>query len=330
MGSQKPIIVVTRKLLSTTETQMQRHFDTRFNVNDTPMSESDILNLTKGADVIVPTVTDRINAQLIRQLPESIKLIANFGVGVNHINLQKAADREIVVTNTPGVLTDDTADMTVCLLLAAPRRLTEGERLIRSGEWSGWTPTSMIGHRFTGKKLGIIGMGRIGQAVARRVQSFGIEVHYHNRNQVNSTIEAKLKAKYWGDLNEMLSRMDYVSVNCPYTPETHHLLDEARLRSMQPHAFLINTARGEIVDEKILAKLITKGVIAGAGLDVYEYEPSVENKLLKLENVVLAPHLGSATFEGRLAMGEKVIENIKSFFNGKGPLDMVVKVGPKY
>ena len=253
MGSQKPIIVVTRKLLSTTETQMQRHFDTRFNVNDTPMSESDILNLTKGADVIVPTVTDRINAQLIRQLPESIKLIANFGVGVNHINLQKAADREIVVTNTPGVLTDDTADMTVCLLLAAPRRLTEGERLIRSGEWSGWTPTSMIGHRFTGKKLGIIGMGRIGQAVARRVQSFGIEVHYHNRNQVNSTIEAKLKAKYWGDLNEMLSRMDYVSVNCPYTPETHHLLDEARLRSMQPHAFLINTARGEIVDEKILA-----------------------------------------------------------------------------
>ena len=330
MGSQKPIIVVTRKLLSTTETQMQRHFDTRFNVNDTPMSESDILNLTKGADVIVPTVTDRINAQLIRQLPESIKLIANFGVGVNHINLQKAADREIVVTNTPGVLTDDTADMTVCLLLAAPRRLTEGERLIRSGEWSGWTPTSMIGHRFTGKKLGIIGMGRIGQAVARRVQSFGIEVHYHNRNQVNSTIESKLKAKYWGDLNEMLSRMDYVSVNCPYTPETHHLLDEARLRSMQPHAFLINTARGEIVDEKILAKLITKGVIAGAGLDVYEYEPSVENKLLKLENVVLAPHLGSATFEGRLAMGEKVIENIKSFFNGKGPLDMVVKVGPKY
>jgi len=330
VGSQKPIIVVTRKLLSTTETQMQRHFDTRFNVNDTPMSESDILTLTKGADVIVPTVTDRINAQLIRQLPESIKLIANFGVGVNHINLQKAADREIVVTNTPGVLTDDTADMTVCLLLAAPRRLTEGERLIRSGEWSGWTPTSMIGHRFTGKKLGIIGMGRIGQAVARRVQSFGIEVHYHNRNQVNSTIEAKLKAKYWGDLNEMLSRMDYVSVNCPYTPETHHLLDEARLRSMQPHAFLINTARGEIVDEKILAKLITKGVIAGAGLDVYEYEPSVENKLLKLENVVLAPHLGSATFEGRLAMGEKVIENIKSFFNGKGPLDMVVKVGPKY
>ena len=330
MGSQKPIIVVTRKLLSATETQMKRHFDTRFNVDDTPMSESDILNLTKDADVIVPTVTDRINAQLIRRLSESVKLIANFGVGVNHINLEKAADRKIVVTNTPGVLTDDTADMTVCLLLAAPRRLTEGERLIRSGEWSGWTPTSMIGHRFTGKKLGIIGMGRIGQAVARRVQSFGIEVHYHNRNQVNSTIESKLKAKYWGDLNEMLSRMDYVSVNCPYTPETHHLLDEARLRSMQPHAFLINTARGEIVDEKILAKLITKGVIAGAGLDVYEYEPSVENKLLKLENVVLAPHLGSATFEGRLAMGEKVIENIKSFFNGKDPPDMVVKVDPKY
>ena len=329
MGSQKPIIVVTRKLLSETETHMKRHFVTRFNVNDTPMSESDILNSTKDADVLVPTVTDKINAQLIRRLPESVKLIANFGVGVNHINLEKAADRKIVVTNTPGVLTDDTADMTVCLLLAAPRRLTEGERLIRSGEWSGWTPTSMIGHRFTGKKLGIIGMGRIGQAVARRVQSFGIEVHYHNRNQVNSTTEAKLKAKYWGNLNEMLSRMDYVSVNCPYTPETHHLLDEARLRSMQPHAFLINTARGEIVDEKILAKLITKGVIAGAGLDVYEYEPSVEKKLLKLENVVLAPHLGSATFEGRLAMGDKVIENIKSFFNRKDPPDMVVKVDPK-
>ncbi len=323
METRKPIIVVTRKLLSETELYLKRHFDTRFNITDIPMSENDIINSTEGADVLVPTVTDRVTAHLIRRLPESVKLIANFGVGVNHIDIAAAVDRKIIVTNTPGVLTDDTADLTVCLLLAVPRRLTEGERLLRSGEWQGWAPTSMIGHRFSGKKLGIIGMGRIGQAVAHRVQNFGIEVHYHNRNRVDSAVEKKLRAQYWKGLNDMLSRMDYVSVNCPYTQRTHHLLDEARLRLMQPHAFLINTARGEIVDEKVLAKLISEGVIAGAGLDVYEDEPRVANKLLKLENVVLAPHLGSATFQGRLAMGDKVIENIQSFLNHQNPPDRV-------
>jgi len=323
MEIRNAIIVVTRKLLSETEMHLKRHFDTRLNISDIPMSESDIINSTEGADVLVPTVTDTINANLIRRLPESVKLIANFGVGVNHIDLAAAAEKKIVVTNTPGVLTNDTADLTVCLLLAAPRRLTEGERLLRSGEWQGWAPTSMIGHRFSEKKLGIIGMGRIGQAVAHRVQSFGIEVHYHNRNRVDAVVETKLKAKYWSNLEDMLSLMDYVSVNCPYTQETHHLLDEARLSLMQSHAFLINTARGEIVDEKILAKLITKGVIAGAGLDVYEHEPRVESSLLKLENVILAPHLGSATFEGRLAMGNKVIENIKSFLTHQKPPDRV-------
>jgi len=253
-------------------------------------------------------------------------LIANFGVGVNHIDLEAAAARKIVVTNTPGVLTDDTADMAACLLLAAPRRLVEGERLIRAGKWDGWAPTFMIGHRISGKRLGIIGMGRIGQALARRVRGFGMTVHYHNRRRLHVDVERDLEATYWEDLDQMLAHMDFISINCPHTRETHHLLNAERLALLKPHAFVVNTARGEIIDEAALARLLADGKIAGAGLDVYEREPEIETALLQLDNVVLAPHLGSATHEGRIAMGEKVIVNIKSFVDDHRPPDRVYEV----
>ena len=275
---------------------------------------------------LVPTVTDRIDADLINNLPDSVELIANFGVGVNHIDLEAATAQKIVVTNTPGVLTDDTADMTTCLLLAAPRRLVEGERLIRSGNWDGWAPTFMIGHRISGKRLGIIGMGRIGQAVARRLQGFGMTVHYHNRRRLHEEVERDLEATYWEDLDQMLAHMDFISINCPHTKETHHLLNAERLALLKPHAFVVNTARGEIIDEAALARMLADGKIAGAGLDVYEREPEIEPALLELDNVVLAPHLGSATHEGRVAMGEKVIVNIKSFVDNHRPPDRVYEV----
>jgi len=290
------------------------------------MSSGDMVAACDGAEVLVPTVTDRIDADLIQKLPDSIELIANFGVGVNHIDLEAAAARKIVVTNTPGVLTDDTADMTACLLLAAPRRLSEGERLIRSGKWTGWAPTFMIGHRISGKRLGIIGMGRIGQAVARRVRGFGMTVHYHNRRRLHVDVERELEATYWEDLDQMLAHMDFISINCPHTRETHHLLNAERLALLKPHAFVVNTARGEIIDEAALARMLADGKIAGAGLDVYEREPEIEPALLELDNVVLAPHLGSATHEGRVAMGEKVIVNIKSFVDNHRPPDRVYEV----
>jgi glyoxylate reductase len=272
----------------------------------------------------VPTVTDRIDAALIGQLPPRLRLIANFGVGVDHVDLAAASARSIVVTNTPGVLTDDTADMTMALLVAAPRRLAEGERLVRSNGWKGWSPTFMLGHRITGKRLGIIGMGRIGQAVARRARGFGMAIHYHNRKRVARELEDELEATFWDDLDQMLAHMDFISVNCPHTSETHNLLDERRLGLLQPHAYVVNTARGSIIDEKALARCLAERRIAGAGLDVYVREPQVEPELLTLENVVLAPHLGSATHEGRVAMGEKVLINIKAFADGHNPPDRVI------
>ena len=303
--------------------RMKRLFNARLSPADVPMSFKSMIVAANGADILVPTVTDQIDARLIACLPRSIKLIANFGVGVNHIDLDAASEQNIIVTNTPGVLTEDTADLTVCLLLAAPRRLTEGERLIRSGKWDGWAPTAMIGDRFSGKQLGIIGMGRIGQAVARRLCGFGINIHYHNRRRVDTDIEVSLGATYWANLDQMLSHIDFISVNCPYTLETHHLLSEERMKLLKPHVFIVNTARGEIIDEVALAGLLAEGRIAGAGLDVYEREPQVEPELLKLDNVVLAPHLGSATREGRIAMGEKVIVNIQKFFEDGNPPDRV-------
>lgn len=326
MAKGKPVVVVTRQLPREVETRMMELFEARLNAPDNRMSAQQIIDACDGVDVLVPTVTDRIDADLINNLPDSVELIANFGVGVNHIDLEAATAQKIVVTNTPGVLTDDTADMTACLLLAAPRRLVEGERLIRSGNWDGWAPTFMIGHRISGKRLGIIGMGRIGRAVARRVQGFGMTVHYHNRRRLHEEVERDLEATYWEDLDQMLAHMDFISINCPHTNDTHHLLNAERLALLKPHAFVVNTARGEIIDEAALARMLADGKIAGAGLDVYEREPEIEPALLELDNVVLAPHLGSATHEGRVAMGEKVIVNIKSFVDNHRPPDRVYEV----
>jgi glyoxylate reductase len=326
MARSKPVVIVTRRLPGDVETRMMELFEARLNASDSPMTADEIVAAADGADVLVPTVTDRIDADLINRLPDSVQLIANFGVGVNHIDLEAAAARKIAVTNTPGVLTDDTADMTACLLLAAPRRLVEGDRLVRGGGWAGWSPTFMIGHRISGKRLGIIGMGRIGQAVARRVRGFGMTVHYHNRKRVHADIETELEATYWESLDQMLAHMDFISINCPHTKETHHLLDARRLELLKPHAFLVNAARGQIVDEAALAKMLAERRIAGAGLDVYEREPEVDPGLLKLDNVVLAPHLGSATHEGRVAMGEKVIVNIRSFVDQHSPPDRVFEI----
>jgi glyoxylate reductase len=320
----KPVIAVTRKLPAAIETRMMELFDSRLNANDTPMTGAQIIDACAGADALVPTVTDSIDAELIAALPDSVKLIANFGVGVNHIDLAAAAARDIAVTNTPGVLTDDTADLTIALLLAVPRRMTEGSRLARTGNWQGWSPTFMLGHRVTGKRLGIIGMGRIGQAVARRARGFGIAIHYHNRRRVPPDIEDELEATYWESLAQMLGHMDLVSVNCPQTPETYHLLNAEMLDLLQPHAVIVNTARGGIIDEAALAERLAVGKIAGAGLDVYENEPEIHPKLLELDNVVLCPHLGSATHEGRIAMGEKVIINIQTVADGHRPPDRVL------
>ncbi len=320
----KPIIVVTRKLPEAIETRLMELFDARLNAADKPMTAAAIKKASADAEVLVPTVTDRVDKALIDGLGAKVKLIANFGVGVDHVDLAAAAKRGITVTNTPGVLTEDTADMTMALLLAAPRRLGEGERLVRSGGWIGWSPTFMIGHRVTGKRLGIVGMGRIGQAVARRARGFGMSIHYHNRHRVHAEIEAELEATWWDSLDQMLAHMDFVSINCPHTKETHHLLNAARLALLQRHAVIVNTARGEIIDEAALAALLAAGSIAAAGLDVYEREPRVDKALLALDNVVLAPHLGSATAEGRIAMGEKVLINVKAFVDGHTPPDRVL------
>ena len=320
----KPVVVVTRKLPAAIETRMMELFEARLNADDQPMTAEQIGAACDGADILVSTVTDDITADLIAALPDSLRLIANFGVGVNHIDLDAASERNILVTNTPGVLTDDTADLTIALLLSVPRRLVEGERLARTGKWTGWSPTFMMGHRVTGKRLGIIGMGRIGQAVAQRARGFGISIHYHNRRRIHQEIEEELEATFWEDLDQMLGHMDLISVNCPQTPETFHLLNAERLDALQPHAVIVNTARGGIIDETALVERLASGAIAGAGLDVYENEPAIDPRLLKLENVVLSPHLGSATHEGRIAMGEKVVINIKTFSDGHAPPDRVL------
>ena len=324
MPNRKPIVVVTRKLPDVIETRMMELFDTRLNLDDKAMSKSELIEAVKVADVLVPTVTDRIDGAVLSHAGPELRLIANFGTGVDHIDLAAARQRGITATNTPGVLTEDTADMTMALLLAAPRRLAEGERLVRSGGWVGWSPTFMIGHRVSGKRLGIVGMGRIGQAVARRARGFAMSIHYHNRNRAHAETEAELEATWWESLDQMLGHMDFVSINCPHTKETHHLLNAARLDLMQSHAVIVNTARGEIIDEAALAERLAAGAIAAAGLDVYEREPKVDKRLLGLDNVTLAPHLGSATREGRIAMGEKVMINVKAFVDGHTPPDRVL------
>jgi glyoxylate reductase len=281
----------------------------------------------KSADVLVPTVTDEIDASVLAQAGPNLKLIANFGNGVDNIDVQAALSRGITVTNTPGVLTDDTADMTMALIMAVARHIPAGARVIPEDEWSGWSPTWMLGRRITGKRLGIVGMGRIGQALARRARAFGLSIHYHNRRRVPARIEEELEATYWESLDQMLARMDIVSVNCPHTPATYHLLSARRLKLMKADAIIVNTARGEIIDEVALARLIEAGDLAGAGLDVFEHEPTVNPRLVKLARqgkIVLLPHMGSATEEGRVDMGEKVIVNIRTFMDGHRPPDRVL------
>ena len=323
MTARKPRVIVTRKLPDIIETRMMELFDTRLNLDDHELSKTELIEAVSQAEVLVPTITDRIDAAVLSHA-QSLRLIANFGTGVDHIDLATARQRGITVTNTPNVLTEDTADMTMALMLAVPRRVAEGERLMRSGDWHGWTPTLMLGHRIWGKRLGIIGMGRIGQAVARRAKAFGMQVHYHNRKRVHPDLEAELEATYWESLDQMLARMDMVTIHCPHTPGTFHLLSARRLKLMQPHAYVINVSRGEIVDENALTRMLEKGELAGAGLDVFEHEPAVNPKLLALDNVVLLPHMGSSTIEGRADMGEKVIINIKTFTDGHSPPDRVL------
>ncbi len=325
MSSTKPVVIVTRKLPEATEARMQELFDTRLNDDDAPMSNADLVAAMQSADVLVPTVTDYISADLIAQAGERLKLIANYGNGVDNIDLPAARERGISVTNTPGVLTEDTADMTMALLLAVPRRISEGARLLHSGDWKGWSPTLLPGRRIWGKQLGIVGMGRIGTALARRARGFGLEIHYHNRRPVHPDVEDELEATYWESLDQMLSRMDIISVNCPRTPATFHLLSRRRLELIQPHAYLVNTSRGEVIDERALGDLIDAGKIAGAGLDVFEHEPAVDPRLLASDNVLLLPHLSSATVEGRHEMGEKVIVNIRAFVDGHKPPDRVLE-----
>ncbi len=326
MAKKRPLVIVTRKLPEVIETRMMELFDTRLNEDDRPMSQADLIDAVKTADVLVPTVTDRINASVLANAHPELRLIANFGTGVDNIDLASARERGITVTSTPGVLTEDTADMTMALILAVPRRLAEGERLMRKGEWTGWGPTTMLGKRIWGKRLGIIGMGRIGTAVARRARGFGLSIHYHNRHPVTEEIANELEATYWESLDQMLARMDIISVNCPHTPATYHLLSARRLKLLQPHAYLVNTSRGEVIDENTLTRMLRAGEIAGAGLDVFEHEPAVNPKLLELDSVVLLPHMSSATIEGRIDMGEKVVINIKTFVDGHVPPDRVVDI----
>jgi glyoxylate reductase len=324
MPARKPLVIVTRKLPDAIETRMRELFDTRLNVEDRPMTQAELIEAVQKADVLVPTITDKVDSKVIVRAGTNLKLIANFGTGVDNIDVKTALERGITVTNTPGVLTEDTADMTMALILAVPRRVVEGVKELEADHFKGWSPNWMLGHRLLGKRLGIVGMGRIGQAVARRARAFGLQIHYHNRKPVHPDIEHELEATYWESLDQMLVRMDILSIHCPHTPATYHLLSARRLKLLKPTAYVVNTARGEVIDENTLARMLEAGQLSGAGLDVFEHEPAVNPKLLKLRNVVLLPHMGSATIEGRIDMGEKVIINIKTFADGHKPPDRVI------
>ncbi|MFT6677104.1 MAG: lactate dehydrogenase-like 2-hydroxyacid dehydrogenase [Sulfitobacter sp.] len=317
-------VVVTRRLPDAVETRLSELFDVRLREDDAPMTRAQLGEAMKTADVLVPTITDDIDAALITQAGDQLKLIANYGAGVDHIDVATARQRGVLVSNTPGVLTDDTADMTMALILNVTRRMSEGMAQMQKGTWAGWAPTALLGGRVSGRRLGILGMGRIGQAVARRAAAFGMQVHYHNRRRLHADIEAGLEATYWESLDQMVARMDVISINCPHTPSTFHLMNARRLKLMKPDAVIVNTSRGEVIDENALTRMLRAGDIKGAGLDVYEHGTQVNPRLRELENVVLLPHMGSATVEGRLEMGEKVIINIKTFDDGHRPPDQVV------
>lgn len=325
MIKMKPKIILTRQLPDSVETRMRELFNAQLNETDEAFTKEQLIDAVKKADVLVPTVTDDISAEIIAEAGPQLKLIASFGVGVDHIDLKAAKDKGITVTNTPGVLTEDTADVVMSLILAVPRRIAEGDVRARSGHWKGWSPTGMLGRRINGKRLGIVGMGDIGEAVARRARGFGMSIHYHNRKPVHPELEAELEATYWESLDQMLPRMDIVSVNCPSTPQTQGLLSRERLSLLQPHAYLVNTSRGDVIDEAALIDLLANNGIAGAGLDVYADEPHIPDALRKLKNTVLLPHIGSATIEGRQDMGQKVIINIQTFIDGHTPPDRVVE-----
>ena len=321
----KPRVIITRELADTIHNRMGELFDVVPNLTDHAFTRDDLITAMANCDVLVPTVTDHIDAEMIAGAPERLQLIASFGAGVDHIDLAAARARKILVTNTPGVFTEDTADMTMALILSVPRRLAEGEKLMRSGKWEGWKPSGMLGHCIGGKKLGIIGMGRIGQVVARRASGFGLSIVYHNRRQLPPAVEESLNASYVEDLNELIQTCDIISIHCPSTPETHELINAQRIAMMKPSTYLINTARGDLIDENALIEALQQEKISGAGLDVYAQEPAVDERLLALKNVVLLPHMGSATFEGREASGERVIANIRVWADGHRPPDQVLE-----
>lgn len=324
MPSKRLSVTVTRRLPDAVETRMRELFDVKLRDDDTPMTSADLVAAMQICDVLVPTVTDDINAKVIGQAGDRLKLIASYGAGVDHIDVQTARQRGILVSNTPGVVADDTADMTMALILAVTRRIPEGLALMQSGDWNGWAPTAMMGGRIAGRRLGILGMGRVGQAVARRASAFGMQVHYNNRRRLRPEVEDQLDATWWESLDQMVARMDIISVNCPHTPATFHLMNARRLKLMKKDAVIVNTARGGVIDENALTRLLRSGDIAGAGLDVYENGTDVNPRLRELKNVVLLPHMGSATLEGRIEMGEKVLLNIKTFQDGHRPPDLVV------
>ena len=320
-----PRVIVTRRLPQAVEARMAELFDTRFNADDHPMTRDELAAAMQDCDVLVPTVTDDLDAALLAQAGEQLQLIANYGAGVNHIDLKAARARNIIVTNTPGVLTEDTADMTMALIVSVPRRLAEGEKLVRSGQWAGWSPSNMLGHRIGGKALGIIGMGRIGRAVARRARAFGLSIHYHNRNRLPEVVEAELDATWHPNLDEMLAAIDILTIHTPRNAESEDMMDRRRIALLRPHVYLINASRGGIVDEEALVEALEAGRLAGAGLDVWEFEPRIDPRLLALPNVVMTPHMGSATFEGRIATGERVIASIRMWVSGDRPPDQILE-----
>ncbi|WP_425053206.1 2-hydroxyacid dehydrogenase [Psychromarinibacter sp. S121] len=317
-------VVVTRRLPEVVETRMTELFNVELRDDDRPFTREELADAMRRSDVLVPTITDIIDQALLAQAGDKLKLIANFGAGVDHIDVQTARQRGILVSNTPGVLTEDTADMTMALILAVTRRIPEGLAVMQAGTWGGWSPTAFLGGRVGGRRLGILGMGRIGQAVARRARAFGMQIHYHNRRRLHEDIEEELEATYWDSLDQMVSRMDVISVNCPHTPSTFHLMNARRLKLMKPSAVIVNTSRGEVIDENALTRMLRAGELAGAGLDVFQRGVEVNPRLRELNNVVLLPHMGSATREGRAETGEKVIINIKTFADGHRPPDLVL------
>ncbi len=321
----KPVrVVVTRRLPDPVERRLQDLFDVRLPRDDTPMTKADLIAAMQEAEVLVPSVTDQIDAGMLAQAGDGLRMIASYGAGVDHIDVASARQRGILVTNTPGVVTEDTADMAMALMLGVTRRMPEGLAMMQRGQWTGWAPTALLGGRISGRRLGILGMGRIGQAVARRATAFGMQIHYHNRRRVAAEIETQLGATYWEDLDEMVKRIDILSVNCPSTPDTFHLMNARRLQMMKPTAVIVNTARGDVIDEGALVRMLRAGELAGAGLDVYEHGVAVNPALRELPNVVLLPHMSSATEEGRIEMGEKVIINIKTYADGHRPPDQVL------